>query len=134
MNTKTLLVAIAVALSTAAPTFARPRIDVPIYVGGDADFDACGSTGTVVGLNPRGDGFLSVRSGPGGHFREIDRIYNGQPVWICEDRGPWMAVVYDKRGRDDQCGVSSPWPVKQPYTGPCRYGWVHSRYIGNLTG
>jgi hypothetical protein len=82
---KTQLVAAVVVLGTATPTFARPRIDVPIYVGGEVDFDACGSSGTVEGLNPRGDGFLSVRSGPGGHFREL---YNGQPVWICEERGP----------------------------------------------
>ena len=60
MNTKTLLVTLAVALSSAAPAFGRARIDVPIYVGGDADFDACGSTGTVVGLNPKGR-WLSVR-------------------------------------------------------------------------
>jgi hypothetical protein len=108
------------------------RIDAPIVIGGNADFDACGSTGQVVGLNPRGDGFLSVQSGPGGRpYREIDRVFNGNQVYICGEVGPWLAVVYPA-GRD--CGVGTPWPIRQPYTGPCRYGWIHSRYVRVIAG
>jgi hypothetical protein len=59
----------------------RSPIDVPIYAGGKPDADACQSTGDIIGLSPRGDGFLSVRSGPGDRsFREIDRLRNGQHV------------------------------------------------------
>jgi hypothetical protein len=108
------------------------RIDAPVVIGGNANYDACASTGQVVGLNPRGDGFLSVRSGPGGRpYREIDRLFNGNQVYICGETGPWLAVVYPA-GRD--CGVSTPWPVRQPYTGPCRYGWIHSRYVRVIAG
>jgi hypothetical protein len=54
------------------------RIDAAIMIGGEEDLDACSSTGEVTGLDPSGDGFLSVRSGPGGRpYREIDRLFNG---------------------------------------------------------
>lgn len=104
------------------------RLDVPIVLGGHK-FDACQQWGQIVGLDPNGDGFLSVRSGPGGKaFHEIDRVYNGQGVAICGEEGPWRAIIYTTNNQVD-CGVSTFWPVKQPYTGPCRYGWAHSRYI-----
>jgi hypothetical protein len=111
-----------------------PRLDVPVMAGGEEDLDACGSSGRIVGLNPRGDGFLSVRSGPGGKpYREIDRLYNGNAVMVCDEQGPWLAVVYG-RSADDDCGVGTPWPVRKPYGGPCRSGWVHSRYVRMVAG
>ena len=112
----------------------RSRIDVPVMVGAEPDYDACPSTGTVMGLDPQGDGFLSVRSGPGGRaYREIDRVFNGQHVFICHQEGPWLAVVYATQ-RDLDCNVSGAWPSRMPYTGPCSYGWIHTRYVGNLAG
>jgi hypothetical protein len=131
-----IMIAAAVAtMMAAAPLAARSPIDVPVFAGGEPDSDACPSTGDVVGLNPRGEGFLSVRSGPGGKpFREIDRIYNGQHVYICEQRGVWLGVVYAKRDDGIGCRVRRPWAVRAPYTGPCRSGWVHERYVGNLAG
>jgi hypothetical protein len=67
------------------------RIDVPITIGGDKELKACGRTGQVVGLDPNQDGFLSVRSGPGRSYREMDRLYNGRQVYICDERGRWLA-------------------------------------------
>lgn len=111
----------------------RAKIDVPVIIGGESDFDACGGSGIIVGLDPKGDGFLSVQSGPGGRpYREIDRLYNGNQVYICGERGKWLAIVYPANGRD--CGVGTPWPVRLPYTGPCRYGWVHSNYVRLIAG
>lgn len=111
-------------------------LDVPIMAGGEPGLDACGTLGQVVGLDPNGDGDLSVRGGPGGPpHREIDRAYNGQAVAICDERGSWLAVVYagaTSRGLD--CGVATPWPVHRPYTGPCEYGRVHRRYIRFVAG
>jgi hypothetical protein len=120
----------------AAQARPQPRTDVPVVIGGDADADACGATGQVVGLDPRGDGFLSVRSGPGGRaYRELARLHNGRPVHICGERGPWLAVVYPgRRGASADCGVSSPWPVRRAYTGPCASGWVHRRYVRLVAG
>jgi hypothetical protein len=111
----------------------KDKIDVPIMLGGDGDLDACGGLGVIVGLDPKGDGFLSVQSGPGGRpYREIDRLYNGNSVHICGQRGKWLSIVYPANGRD--CGISTPWPTRLPYTGPCRYGWVHSRYVRLTAG
>lgn len=114
----------------------RAKIDVPIMVGGDESTDACLGSGEIVGLDPRGDGFLSVRSGPGGRpFREMDRLYNGNHIYICESHGPWYAIIYNgDRVLDSACGVTKPWITRQPYTGPCQYGWVHSRYVKVIAG
>ncbi|MCJ2099466.1 hypothetical protein [Methylobacterium sp. E-046] len=109
------------------------KIDVPIVIGGSEKYDACVGGGYVVGLDPRGDGFLSVRSGPGGKpFAELDRLYNGNEVVICEERGAWMGVVYGPRSMD--CNTGTPWPIRMPYTGPCKAGWIHSRYVKVTVG
>ena len=79
------------------------RNSVPVYVGGNDGLSTCMSSGTVLGLDPNGDGWLAVKSGPGLDFARIDVLYNGQDVSICDQVGPWMAVVYSKRGQD--CGV-----------------------------
>ena len=110
----------------------RPRIDVPVVIGGDPEIPACFAGGTVMGLDPNGDGFLSVRSGPGGKpFHEMDRVFNGQRLRICEERGPWLAVVYAPGRGPEVCGVEDGVRGSIPYTGPCRYGWVHTRYVGD---
>jgi hypothetical protein len=121
-------------LATAQAQQPTRRIDVPVMVGGSGESDGCTSLGQIVGLDPNGDGFLSVRSGPGGKpYREIDRLYNGNRVFVCHNKGPWLTVVYGN-SPDGTCGVSTPWPVRQPYTGPCRFGWIHSRYVEIVAG
>jgi hypothetical protein len=108
------------------------RIDVAVMIGGEGDLDACSSTGEVIGLDPSGDGFLSVRSGPGGRpYREIDRLFNGNEVYLCGSHGPWYSIVYHQSRKPHRsCGVSTtPSPKRRAYSGPCQYGWVHSRYI-----
>lgn len=64
------------------------------------------STYEVVGLDPNGDGFLSVRGGPGGEFREVGRIYQADRVTVLEASGRWLHLRY--AGGD---------------------GWSHSRYL-----
>jgi hypothetical protein len=77
----------------------RPNMDVPVLAGGNASENACGGSGQVIGLDPNGDGFLSVRSGPGGRpYSEVDRVHNGQWVYVCHKNGPWLAVVYPRGG------------------------------------
>ncbi|SLN74442.1 hypothetical protein ROJ8625_04059 [Roseivivax jejudonensis] len=57
----------------------------------------------VRGLDPNGDGFLSVRTGPGSDYREIARVRNGDSLFLDtrECRGNWCisqgAVVNDRR-------------------------------------
>ena len=104
--------------------------DMPIIIGGAVSAAACPGSGDVVGLDPQGDNFLSVRSGPGGGgYREIDRIHSGQRLKICDMSGPWFAVVYDPGHTADACDVDRAWTVRQAYSGPCRQGWVYSSYV-----
>jgi len=101
------------------------RVEVPVTVGG-----AC-ATGGVIGLDPNGDNFLSVRSGPGGQpFREIDRLFSSDAVYVCGRKNTtWLAVVYSAaRTAQDGCDIA-PKGARRPYDGPCKFGWVHSRYI-----
>jgi hypothetical protein len=106
---------------------------VPVYVGGEADLDACGGLGEVSGLDPAGDAFLAVRAGPSRRYAERDRLREGQRLWFCDQRGPWIGVVYGPSDATD-CQVSSPAPTRHAYGGPCRSGWVHERFVALLAG
>jgi hypothetical protein len=100
------------------------RVDVAVMAG-----RPCASS-EVVGLDPNGDNFLSVRSGPGGPpYREVDHLFNLNAVHVCGRNGPWFAVVYSTvRKAQGSCDIVSKGTLR-PYEGPCQYGWVHSRYI-----
>jgi hypothetical protein len=71
-----------------------------------APSDGCSRSGRVRGLDPNGDNFLAVRTGPGTGFQEIDRIFTGDKVAICSSKGKWYRVKY---------GGGS--------------GWVYGRYV-----
>jgi hypothetical protein len=100
------------------------HLDVAFTVGG-----AC-ANGEVIGLDPNGDNFLSVRSGPGGQpYREINRLFSADAVHVCGRKGLWLAVAYSPaRKAQGSCDIVSK-GARRPYEGPCQYGWVHSRYI-----
>jgi hypothetical protein len=104
---------------------------------GGPNLDACLSDGNVIGLNPIGDNFLSVRSSPSIYAREIDRLQTGDQVHMCEttDDGAWQGVVYQVGGNlAAECGASSPVSRIQPYSGRCKSGWVSSKYIKLFAG
>ena len=92
------LLPIAAALAALTTASMANRLAVPVIVGGEQDYDACGSGGTVEGLNPRGDGFLAVKAGPGVNFERIDKLYNGMQLYICGEQGDWFAIVYSQTG------------------------------------
>lgn len=102
-------------------TASTPKPLVPIVIGGESDFDACGGNGVVFGLDPHGDGFLAVKGEPNLRGARINKLFNGEQVYICQERGDWLGVVYTKSRQD--CNVSTPWPLVLPYTGPCGSGW-----------
>ena len=72
----------------------------------------CGGA-QVMGLNPNGDGFLAVRTGPGTGYRQIDSLFNGQRVGTCARSGNWYGVIYGS---------------------PLRKGWVHGNWLGSWAG
>ena len=113
------------ALGMALALIAPPASARDVMVGGEAGLDACAGSGFVTGLNPAGDNYLSVRAAPARDARELDRLGPRTQVWLCDEAGSWLGVVYG----DEDCGVSSPIARRQPYGGPCRSGWVFERYI-----
>ena len=105
---------------------------VPVLVGQDPESDACAGSGIVVGLDPTGDNFLSVRVGPGSKFREIDRLNTSDSVYVCDERLGWYGIVYPV---SRACNVSSvSFDKPQPYSGPCRSGWVYKKFIKLTAG
>jgi hypothetical protein len=118
------LVAVAV---FAGPALAQ-GVAEPVLVGGD-DLDACPSLGQVVNLNPGGDNFLAVRSGPGTNFAQIGTLHSGNTAFVCDQFEGWFGVVFG-----ENCGVSSPIVPRAPYAGPCGSGWVSTRYLEIIAG
>ncbi|MDP4593063.1 MAG: integron [Beijerinckiaceae bacterium] len=116
-----------------ATTIQAQGRSVPVLVGGTADLDACQTVSQVQGLKRGGDGFLSVRSGPGPGFAERSRLRNGHRVYSCVSRGSWIGIVYGARAGQD-CGVSSPIRQRRAYRGVCRSGWVHRNFISDVAG
>ena len=126
-----------VLLAVSSAGIAKPPAQTIPRIGlaGD-DLDACLSIGQVTGLNPRGDNFLAVRFQPTTKARVNDRLGPGRQVWICEQAGEWLGVVYDRFAAEGpgDCGVASPVPAARPYDGACRWGWVNSRYVTVIAG
>jgi len=128
--------AIAVVLSMVSflpQTTSAQSNSVPVLIGGEADFDACGSNGRVVGLNRAGDNFLAVRRGPASRHKMIDKLHTGDDVYICDEQGSWIGIVYGISGNQD-CGVSTPVARRRAYNGRCKSGWVHKNYIAMIAG
>lgn len=119
-------------LATATATSAQGNRPVRMGLDG-ADFDACTPYSQITGLDRRGDNFVSVRAGPGARARELDRLGPGRLVWSCETVGGWTGIVYGPR-RSLGCGVERTVPRARPYRGPCRSGWISSRYITPIAG
>lgn len=128
-----LIAALAVSVATLATAQAEEpgrRPEVPVIIEA-TELDPC-SNGVVVGLNPAGDGFLAVKSGPGLTYARIDKLYNGEEVYVCGGKGDWLAIVYSRRTR--ACNVMQQWTRTLPYTGPCKSGWAHRRWIEIYAG
>lgn len=118
------------ALSGAIDSQRVDRPEVPVILTADG-LDPCG-LGMVKALKAGRDGFLSVRARPAAGGRELDRLRNGEQVYMCADKGEWIGIVYSRPRRD--CGVTSPVPRKMAYAGKCRSGWVHRRWVELIAG
>jgi len=111
------------------------ELDVPIIEHGDYDgvpdseiqdiLPTCGLS-RVVGLDPAGDGFLAVRSGPGTQYRKLAELHNGDNVLVFDHKGKWSGVVYG-----DTSSVDCISPRTRPIPYP-RKGWVHSNWLKHI--
>lgn len=104
-----------------------------VKYGGEPELDACSALGQVANLLESGDGFLAVRQAPSVKAKRLDKLVNGQTLWICEEVENWFGIVYDKSGKLD-CGVSTPVNKRKPYSGPCRSGWVSKKFVTPIAG
>ncbi|MBU2958203.1 SH3 domain-containing protein [Paracoccus sp. 1_MG-2023] len=71
---------------------------------------ACFGRAEVMGLNPDGDGFLAVRSGPDASYPMLAKLTEGAVVGTYDKRGAWYAISF---GPDN------------------RLGWAHGNWLGN---
>lgn len=103
------------------------RLDVPIMeYGGDGQMANC--TGSVVsGLDPRGDGFLAVRTGRGTKYRKIGELHNGDTVTVFDQKGGWAGVVWDESSITCSSRKTRPVPYKNK-------GWVHGKWLKHVAG
>ena len=117
------IVLVACVFQVQAQQLEKPIMEIP-----EEDWDTC-AFGKVANLNPDGDNFLAVRSGPSTASEMIDKIFDGEQVWIFNDEGNWIGIVY---GADN---IDCP-PVQSPreYQGPGKKGWVFKKFIKMLAG
>lgn len=120
------MVVAACLLTLSLPALAA-KLDVPVMEQrGDGQMANC--TGSVVaGLDPRGDGFLAVRSGPGTQYRKIGELHNGDEVTVFDQKGDWAGIVWSEPSVT--CSSTKTRPV--PYRNK---GWVHRKWLKHVAG
>ncbi|MCL1633245.1 hypothetical protein M2650_01090 [Luteimonas sp. SX5] len=134
MSTKSITRATGFALVLTVLVVSAQAVTVPVMVGEIPDIDACSSWGEVSGLKYSS---LAVRSGPGTQYAQTDALQNGQGLYLCDSAagGEWQGVVYmPGKGTPPDCGVSNASSSPRAYTGPCRSGWVRSKWVKLLAG
>ncbi|WP_018699319.1 SH3 domain-containing protein [Amorphus coralli] len=119
---------IGIALGTGAPSVSAQDLDVPILERSSGDLDTC-ALGEVANLKPGGDGFLAVRAGPGTDHRKLDQLKNGDRVWLFDQRGDWVGVIYDV-----ELVACGPIDKTRMPPHPGRRGWIHMNWVNILAG
>ena len=117
-------------------SFAK-ELSVPVIIGepGTGIVDACPSLGSIAGLKSKKGSFLAVRSGPGTRYAMIDKLYERQTFYMCgiSKDGQWHSIVYSEEPLID-CNVSMAVDKPQVYSGKCKSGWVHRKWVEVLAG
>lgn len=98
-----------------------------------------GAVGHVINLKKGGDGYVSVRAAPTTKASERDRLTLGTHVILVAEpdgnrKTPFTSIIYDPDNREgalmDRCGLPEGPPYFEGlYTGPCKSGWVSSRFV-----
>jgi len=108
----------------------RKRVNkpsIPVMIGGEPDMDAC-AVGVVKGLSK--NGFLAVRSGPKTKYRLMDKLHNGDKVYLCDTKGHWEGIIYgDKRCLAGRDAPYSTIPKRKKYQGQCSSGWAYNKWF-----
>jgi hypothetical protein len=75
--------------------------------------------------------FASVRSAPKLEAKELDRLNAETLVQVCDTKGTWTGVVY---GPNAVSCVPDFVPKAYSYKGPCKSGWIASRFVVGVAG
>ena len=108
----------------------------PVRIGlAGPELDACLSLAEVRGVDREHGNALTVRAIPRIGATPLDRLAPGRQVWVCDsDAMPgWTGIVYAEQP-GQECAVAAPVASPQSYAGPCRTGWVASRYLAVIAG
>ncbi len=113
------------------PLHAQDTERVAVSLASQPSMDPCPDRGEVQGLDPQGDGFLAVRTGPSTEREQVDELHNGDVVMLCDYQNGWHRVVYPGEGQEAAACLRSSDQMPEPgsVTGPCRSGWVHGNWV-----
>ena len=74
---------------------------------------------------------LIIRSRPSPASSKVGLLENGNPVYICDERGEWLKVFY---GGGTSCGSVSSNGIDERHTVGCKSGWVNRKWIDVVSG
>jgi hypothetical protein len=75
--------------------------------------------------------FASIRSAPKPDAKELDRVNAETVVQVCDTKGTWTGVVY---GSNAASCIPDVVPKAYVYKGPCKSGWIASRFVVGVAG
>lgn len=103
------------AACAAAPEPVAQRVQA-VQVGGDTELDAC----ALAQLRAPAE----LRAAPAADAPVRQPLPAHQRLWRCDlsADGQWVGVLVSQGS--EGCGVSTPWPTRRPYDGPCVSGWL----------
>lgn len=128
-RTLTLLAAVFVGNETGAQVKSDSRGLIPVMIAG-TDLSTC-NTAVVTGLGRRGGISVSVRSGPSFSYARTGRIYQGQQIFVCNERHKWLGIVY---GPTASCNLKTSGARAVHLPKGCRSGWANRRWIEITSG
>jgi len=106
---------------------AQPPETRQVHVGGIESLDACGGYGiaTVTAT------LYVIGTDGNWHYEKVDA---SSPLYICDAQDDEYSGVVIPNYKGQDCQVSSPIKRRQPYTGPCRPGWINTKFVDVLAG
>lgn len=75
---------------------------------------------------------LNVRSRPSAKAKVVERLKNGADVYVCDEMGVWLKIVFWTAPAPCSVARESGMPVNE--TQGCRSGWVRREGIEIISG
>ena len=115
------------------PSSVAKQRALAVRIGRDGPHaSACDRIGRVANLPGGADDFLAVREAPTTDAKQIDKLDDDTPLFVCDRQGDWYGIVYlgdGTLGAGDECGLANSVGAVRAYSGRCLTGWVYSRYV-----